>query len=100
MSNDIESPFMNKEDSDAYKKTFHDLEKKCDLKIDENALIKVIENCNKNDEIQSLENLVHKFVNCKLEELPHYGLLKKLIDSKDENSILEFFDFCVKSCIE
>ncbi|PKK68971.1 hypothetical protein RhiirC2_749230 [Rhizophagus irregularis] len=95
MNDDIEAQEYN-----VYKKILDDLEAKNSCKIDENGLIKILENSNGIDEIQSLENLVHKLVNSKVEELPCHGSLRKLIDLRDEKLISEFFDYCAKLCIE
>jgi hypothetical protein len=95
MNDDIEA-----QEYDAFKKILDDLEVKSSCKIDDKELIKILKNCNGIDEIQSLENLVHKLVNSKVEDLPSYGSLKKLIDLRDEKLILEFFDYCAKLCIE
>ncbi|CAB4431420.1 unnamed protein product [Rhizophagus irregularis] len=95
MNDDIEAQEYN-----VYKKILDDLEAKNSCKIDENGLIKILENSNGIDEIQSLENLVHKLANSKVEELPCYGSLRKLIDLRDEKLISEFFDYCAKLCIE
>jgi hypothetical protein len=92
MYNDIEA-----QKYDAYNKKIIDLEVK---KIDDEELIKILKNCKDIDEIQSLEKLVHKLVNSKVEDLPCYCSLKKLIDLKDEKLILEFVDYCAKLCIE
>jgi hypothetical protein len=100
MNNDIEAPLVNKKEYDVYKEILGDLEEKCSHKVDENTLIKSLKNCNNNDEIQSLENLVYNLINSKDVDLPSYGPLRKLIDSKDETSILEFFEYCVKLCIK
>ncbi|GBC09753.1 hypothetical protein RclHR1_00910003 [Rhizophagus clarus] len=94
MNDDIETQEYN-----SYKKIINDLEVKSS-KIDESTLIKSLENCKDIEEIQTLENLVHKLVNSKVEDLPCYDSLKKLIDLRDEKSILEFFDYCAKLCIE
>ncbi|RGB33558.1 hypothetical protein C1646_761548 [Rhizophagus diaphanus] len=95
MNNDIEAQEYN-----VYKKILDDLEAKNSCKIDENGLIKILENSNGIDEIQSLEKLVHKLINSEVEELPCHGSLRKLIDLRDEKLISEFFDYCAKLCIE
>ncbi|CAG8454614.1 1796_t:CDS:2 [Funneliformis caledonium] len=103
MNDDIENSkvfLVKKKENDAHKKFFDDLEEKSKCKVDENMIINTLENCNDNEEIQSLENLVHQLANSKVVELPYYGSLKKLIDLKDEKSIMEFFDYCAKVCIE
>src|ERR1043165_1831983 len=99
MNNDIEAPFESK-DEHQHEEILGYLEEKSYLKVDENMLIKNLEKCKNIGEIQSLENLVYKLSNSDVVDLPCYGPLKKLIDLKDENSILEFFDYCVKLCIK
>jgi hypothetical protein len=63
--------------------------------------IKSLKKCNGADEIiQQLDKMVHDLVNSKVENLPCYGSLTKLIKLEDEKLILEFFDYCAKLCIE
>jgi hypothetical protein len=102
MNRDIEALLVYREEHnhDAHKNIIGYLEEKSHLKVDEDMLIKSLEKCSNINEIQSIENLVYKLSNSEIVDLPCYGPLKRLINLKDEYSILEFTDYCVKLCIE